>query len=554
MYKLLVVDDEPLIQVGIKSMVNWTELNIDLIGTAANGQAALKMIADGAPDIVITDLKMPVMSGLELIRNCRERYGSERPWFIILTSYEDFHMAKEALTYQVTDYLVKLELTPDALREAIGRVTERIQQSENRFVPVESIVHPFYDKFFIRLLNNLFESEEQFALQSRELNLDFHYKGYVCCYGEMMDCQAAPLHAAPPALSMEKQLALFSSAMQMLKELSGKYRPAYGLSLDTRHFALIFCFGTGNGDDEPDSWVPLMKTTLGSIRETLTKYYNISFRCGIGNLVDSPLAICDSYQHSRQACMDATPDQPIACFEDSAPRGLSIHASFNISLFKADLTKAFEEYDSEILTRILDSLCELFLAHPNHFVQVLDGACNILYLSISLLQDGERIVSDFFRDYPDGYRSIYRQTTVEQIVGWLEFFKGQLCALFEIRHRDYKNHIVTNVKKYINEHVTQRLSLNQVAAVFGISPNYLSQLFGKYNDLGFSGYINACKINESKRLLDEGNLKIYEVADMLGFESSFYFSKVFKKMEGVSPTEYLNEAAPKNRQSTSPET
>lgn len=540
MYKLLIVDDEPLIQVGVKSMINWAELNIELAGTAMNGQVALKMIEEQSPDIVITDLKMPVMSGLELIKHCREQYGSERPWFIILTGYEDFNMVREALTYQVTDYLVKIELTPDTLKEAIGRVTERIQQSASRFAPSDSIVHPFYDKFFIRLLNNLFESEEQFVLQSRELNLDFHYKGYVCCYGEIIGTQAASLHTTPPALSVEKQLTLFSSSMQMLKELAGKYCPAYGLSLDTRHFALIFCFETADMDNGPDSWTALMKNALSSIRETLTKYYNVSLQCGVGNLVNNPLAICDSYQHSRQACLEAAPERPVVCFEDSMPRSLSHYGSFNISLFKDDLTKAFEEYDSEILRQILDSLCELFLAHPGHFVQALDGACNILYLSISLLQDGEKIVSGFFRDTPDGYRSIYKQTSVEQVVNWLGFFERQLCELFDNHHKDYKNHIVTSVKKYINEHVSQRLSLNEVAAVFGISPNYLSQLFGKYNDLGFSEYINTCKIHESKRLLDEGNLKVYEVADMLGFESSFYFSKVFKKVEGVSPTEYLN--------------
>lgn len=79
-----------------------------------------------------------------------------------------------------------------------------------------------------------------------------------------------------------------------------------------------------------------------------------------------------------------------------------------------------------------------------------------------------------------------------------------------------------------------------MAAVFGISPNYLSQLFGKYNETGFSEYINSCKIKESKKLLEEGNLKVYEIAEMLGFESAFYFSKVFKKLEGIAPTEYQN--------------
>lgn len=533
MYKLLIVDDEPLIQVGIKSMVNWEKLNIELVGTAMNGQIALNMIEESSPDIIITDLKMPVMDGMELIRLCRERYGGERPWFIILTSYEDFHLVKEAITYQVTDYLVKLELTPDSLTEAISRVTEHIRRSESRLASSENLIHGFYDKFFIRLLNNLFESEEQFRLQSRELNLDLHYGGYVCCYGEMLGSRSEELSSQP----METQLTRFSASMQMLKELSGKYCPTYSLSLDTRHFALIFCFEAA---EKADSWVPLMKKALQSISQALTRYYNISFRCGIGTLAEHPLAICDSYQSSRQACRHTTAEEPIYCLEKHPRKGPPDYGSFNISLFKADLTRAFEEYDSEVLKKTLDSLCELFRMHPGHYVQVLDGVCNILYLSISLLQDGEQIVSEFFRDNPDGYRSVYKQTSVEQLVNWLEFFEKQLCRLFDSRHGDYKNHIVTNVKKYINEHLGKRLSLNEVAAVFGISPNYLSQLFGKYNDLGFSEYINTCKVRESKRLLDEGTLKIYEIADKLGFESSFYFSKVFKKVEGVSPTEYLN--------------
>lgn len=81
MYKLLIVDDEPLVQVGIKSMLNWADLNIEVVGTAVNGQAALKMVSELAPDIVITDIKMPVMSGLELIRQCRELYGSEKLFY-----------------------------------------------------------------------------------------------------------------------------------------------------------------------------------------------------------------------------------------------------------------------------------------------------------------------------------------------------------------------------------------------------------------------------------------------------------------------------------------
>lgn len=530
MYQLLIVDDEPLVQAGIKSMLNWAELGIEVCGTAMNGQAALKIIEERVPDIVITDIKMPVMSGLELAKICMERYGTVRPSFIILTSYEDFHMAKEALTYQVTDYLVKLELTPEILRQTVEKAIDKLEKASEKVETGTTDMHLFYDKFFISLLHNLFESEEQFLLQSRDLNVNFQYAGYVCCYGEIISPNA-------DTMSADKQLSLFTTSLQMIKELGVKYMPLYAISLDVRHFALIFCYKNNPADN--GSYHDEIASILRNMSATLHNYYNVSLLCGIGSLVDSPQSICDSYQYSRQACLTATAEAPIQFFEHILQAD-SHHSSFNISLFRNDLTRAFEEYDADILQQTISSICELFLAHPGHYVQAMDAACNILYLSLSLLQDGETIVSGFFKDNPDGYRSIYKQSNVEQIVSWLNFFAEQLAELFRNRKKDYKNHIVTNVRKYINEHVREHLSLNEVAAMFGISPSYLSQLFSKYNETGFTEYVNTCKIRESKRLLTEENLKVYEVAEMLGFESAFYFSKVFKKVEGVAPTEYLN--------------
>ena len=530
MFQLLIVDDEPLVQVGIKSMINWSEFGIEICGTAMNGQSALKIIEEMSPDIVITDVKMPVMSGLELIKECRERYGTSYPEFIILTSYEDFHMVKEALTYQVSDYLVKLELTADLLKKCIEKVLEKI--SKKNIAPKNSSenTHLFKDKFFISLLHNLFESEEQFLLQSKDLNLDFGYNGYVCCYGEIVSSTADSL---PP----DKQISLFTSSLQMMKELATKYMPVYALSLDIRHFALIFCYNA-SFEDKTDFFVDILHI-LQNMSSTLQNYYNVHLRCAIGSLVNTPQAICDSYQYSRQAYLSVSAEEPIVFFENTLPEN-SHRNAFNISLFKNDLTRAFEEYDPFILKQSISTLCELFLANPKRYIQAMDAACNILYLSISLLQNGESIVSGFFENTPDGYRSIYKMSNVEQIVSWLGSFSEQLALVFEQRRQDHKNHIVTNVRKYINEHLREHLSLNEVAAMFGISPSYLSQLFSKYNETGFSEYINTCKINEAKRLLKEENLKVYEVADMLGFESAFYFSKVFKKLEGISPSEYIN--------------
>ena len=97
-----------------------------------------------------------------------------------------------------------------------------------------------------------------------------------------------------------------------------------------------------------------------------------------------------------------------------------------------------------------------------------------------------------------------------------------------------------NTKKYILEHLHERIVLQDIADNFGVSPNYLSQLFKRFEQIGISEYITNLKIRKAKELLKDGSLKIYEVADRLGFESAFYFSKVFKKMTGVAPKDFRN--------------
>ena len=122
---------------------------------------------------------------------------------------------------------------------------------------------------------------------------------------------------------------------------------------------------------------------------------------------------------------------------------------------------------------------------------------------------------------------------------WMHTLCDGLCDFFVSEKDDYKNHVVTNVKAYINQNPDQKLTLNEVAAAFGISPTYLSTLFGKYSDLGFVTCVNHAKITAAKEMLRESNDKIYEIAEKLGFESAYYFSKVFKKVEGCPPREYI---------------
>lgn len=135
MIKLLIADDEALVCIGLQSMLKWEKYNIEIVGIAHNGAQEEEMIESLQPDIVITDIKMPVKSGLEVAESVREKHG-RLPLFIILTSYEEFEYAHAAIKVQAVDYLVKLDLTPQTLENSIKKVTAIIGDYKS------SDVHP----------------------------------------------------------------------------------------------------------------------------------------------------------------------------------------------------------------------------------------------------------------------------------------------------------------------------------------------------------------------------------------------------------------------------
>lgn len=530
MINLLIADDEPLVQAGIKSMLNWEDYDINIIGTATNGAVAYNMIKEHSPEIVITDIKMPLMSGLELAKKCYEE-GMSLPVFIILTSYEEFQFVKEALTYQVVDYLVKLELTPEILGESLKRAIGKMSELQKKISGTDTSISSIYllkEQFYTRLVLNLFESEHQFETQFNNLNIDFNYKAFAASYIEIQSTKL-------PSMSSEKKLNLYTSSLQIVRELTAKYIPCHVLSLDTKHFAIIFFL-----DKYTEEFKEIIRSTIEQVSYMLYNYYSVTILASIGAVVKKPIQIASSFQDAKQIFSQLTPERPLLFAEDT-PYDKPLRNVFNMSLFKEDIRKAYAEFDEKALYAIFTSIMELFQNRPAHYVQALDAAGNILYLSLSLLNNGEQIVSEIFKNKSNGYRSLYELTNVEQILAWLTIFRDGLCESFATHNKDYKNHIVINVKKYITEHVEEKLTLNKVAEVFNISPNYLSVLFSKYNDLGFTDYINQSKIDSAKKMMTNGDLKIYEISDVLGFESAFYFSRVFKKVTGVSPRDYMSQ-------------
>lgn len=538
MIKLLIADDEPLVCVGLQSMLKWGDFGVQIVGTARNGQQAAQMIEQLAPDIVISDIKMPLKSGLELLQECTQRYG-RIPLFIMLTSYEEFEFLRKAMRYQALDYLIKLELNAASLSAAITKGIAVLEEIRSAQTPAAALqrsggIQALREKFFIRLFNNLFDSEEQYRLQKKDLNINFSAHSYAVAACEI---QLYP----NMRLDGEKLLALCISTVQMARDTLGRYLPCYVTTLDMRHFTVTFCLPPLSADD----WQSTVAAALKKTTDALRSYFNVDIWASVGQRVENPRRLSVSYHSARKGLHGLSAQSPLVFFSaDQSGRGTEDAAA--LSTARKAIRRAFEEMDTVALYDSLTTAADEISSHPDQQVQALDTASNILYMAISLLPDGEKTVAEIFCTEPDGYRSVYSLNTAPEIAGWVQRLRDGCCERLQARRQGYKRQVVENVKAYINENLSKKLSLNEVAAVFNFSPNYLSQLFAKSSGEGFVEYITSARVAAAKEMLARGDGKIYEIAKKLGFESSFYFSKVFKKVEGISPSQYLQRFHPAN--------
>ena len=531
MMKLLAVDDEMLVLVGLKSMLDWKSLGIEYAGTAHNGQQALEQIEQIKPEIVLIDINMPVKNGLEVAKECREKYG-KLPVFIFLTSYEEFSFAQEAVSVQALDYLVKISLTPEKLEKSIRKAIDQINEIKKTLAGTENTatngntaqdVSVYRDRFFIRLFNNYFENAEQSAAAAEELGIKFAPGKYLVVLCKIASRSGREMNGSQYAK-------LSDSAVQIAEETVNRFFPCYAVAVDVHNFALVIMKG---GKDVRRA---VMADVLPKVQEVVFSYFSVDVFCAVGLPVEKPSEICNSYYSAYLASESNNEENPIVSADDKYD--VPEQSSF-ISEKRSDFIQALENLNPERIHAIIDDFVSYYSQHIAERFGAMDCACFMLYASCTMIPDGEKKLDSFFGQDSGGIKSIYQMRTTKEILSWMNRLAAGIDDTLAEKRITYKDRIIDSVKEYIRINITRRLTLNEVSDVFGFTPNYLSQMFAKSGDIGFVEYVTAQKVAAAEKLLEaDANIRIYELAERLGFESAFYFSTVFKKVKGCSPSEY----------------
>lgn len=549
MYQVLLVDDEPLILTGIQSMINWEDYDCVITDKASNGKQALEKMEKSMPDIVITDIKMPVMTGIEFMQECRDR-GYDTV-FILLTNLEEFSLAKSALALGAADYLVKMEMTQEMMGNSLKRATEMCNQKR---ILTDKIPHrEFHPKdvkqtatgFFRDILEKAGNLSDEFRKKWQEpvekMELEQLYEN-----GVLMWIRPYKDRDLFENVSEDDRKEILDYAQSLMEQFMNRIHSGCCTLVWKRMGILAI--------------LPGQNRTEKYYRDTGKKICNILedyFGCQTLVAISAPME--DIWGGSKRALSQIKKIQEFYYYHSNEPVVLvsdveahfweerhARHDTFDISFLKKDLRQALVQQDKEKVNSVFEELSALFTEFHPAREQVVNACANLYYFFLSYVEEDALIKEEM--PYPSVVMEILLECfTLKAHTRWLLKFGSWVGNTMENFHRGSKtDKIVEAAKEYVRENYGEKLTLAAIASKIGISQGYLSSVFKKQTGGNLNDYINQMKIEKAKELLEKHEYMMYEISDMLGFENPYYFSKVFKKLTGITPSEYEMHRAAQN--------
>jgi two-component system response regulator YesN len=511
MYKVLLVDDENIIIDSISSLINWNAHGFELLGAAYNGLKAFRMICDRQPDIVITDIKMPGMNGLDLVAKVREELPDTV--FIILSGYGEFEFASRAIQFGVKHYLLK-PCDEEDLLPVLIKIKDEMDRKHSRDTFVQEInqsirkVLPQVKEQFLR----------DFATTERYSRNDaaFFIKLFKI---EEEQFQLVLLHMSSESDFLER-----FALKNIAEEIIGNDRVCLSTTIEGEVLLLIqpVC------EDE-------LVEKLEEIRDTYNHYYKIDIISAVSKEMDFyniPSMYAQTWDNLKYAFYlgdgSIITDRDANFIKDDGESGRDLTFGDIASFVKTGDLDHVQQGLAAFFDRIDSGKLDIHLAK---------SYCMELYLTIAR-QCGSEPMNEYFK----GVVRIQDMNTLNQIKEFITATALEIARMNYDKTRKKHSMVIDTVIQCIRENLQNpELSLTWIAKeVLFMNENYLGKLFAKEMNEKFSQYVMRVRIEKARELFDSPmDYKIYEVSEMTGFaDYPQYFSQVFKKYTGFTPSEY----------------
>lgn len=536
MLKVMIVDDEVLARVGVKSLIPWHENDYELIGECDNGKSGLELAIQSNPDIIITDIKMPIMSGIELIKAAKE-HGLKAK-FIVLSSYDDFELVKEAMKEGALDYLLKLQLEPEQLIKVLDHIKDDISIKDHKNKPKSydyEDIDLLKDKFLKNLLYGEY-GEHEIQQYLKLYNIILPSKNLICLVLKVNNTNN--IHKIEDNMFVK-------SITNIILEGIKNYGIGQVVYLEPECYSII-CSIT-ECDQQAQEYEVINRMTM-SIQEFIRNSMNVSVSIGISRVYRGLKFVRQAYTEALEAIAKGESYiGSIISYQDINQLNPDEHTNQmdkmdeNLNQLALVLKSNNSERIEESFNLLIDNLAQISLFSNKQLI----GTSHIFLFIINDFIDKFKLdPKDIWGEDGNDYYKITNNSRGFDYSKWVS--KVKVSVLKALSEEEKYLSIIVKAKQYVAANIDSNISLGSASHYLGLSSGYFSRLFSKEMGQGFNEYVTNEKINLAKELMLSTNYKIYEIANRLGYENAYYFSRVFKKVEGISPKEYKNNPRHKN--------
>ncbi len=524
MLKVIIADDEERICKLIHALVDWESLSMEVVATAHNGPEVLELVEKYSIDLLITDIRMPGMSGLDVIQTLKK----EKPEMeiIIISGYAHFEYAKAAISYGVGNYLLKpinktelistLEKVRDGIlnKRAIEENTNQLIQKNEKDI-----------KRIQRLLIDYLLEQKCKNMNLEELNEEYHLHMHPGCFQAFwLKMDGLTKDITPNGMGI---------VMGKVEQLLEKSLEPVCIEMVITHKSTS-CIGIINYDTDKQGEVKqILKKCLAQLEYEKTLYGDVTFTMSISagiNNTDNLVDILNEVELIiKERILRGTGKILEKIVIEKKVRDQNILETYLRMITQAIEFRSPEESESTI--RFM--MEEIKKSKDLHGYEILDivHSCGNLFLSQINVENRQECLLHFDE-------RCEQCRNVEELFTILKELQDDHIRRLQKQYEDDVNRPIRQAKQYIQNHYSEPISLETVSEIVGLSPAYFSTLFKKYEKEGFAKYLINVRIEQAKIILRETNMSVSEVCKKVGYNDLKHFNHTFEKMTGVKPATY----------------
>lgn len=527
MLRVLLVDDEPFITQGLSILIDWKALGYDIVSIKENGQAALEYLKEYEVDLIIADIKMPVMSGVELLREIRDCKIS-KAYFVIISGHSDFQYAQQALRYDCMEYLLK-PVRQEELIDILKRIALMHEDSSLKMRESKQMEMAYLARNIISLLSGKYDSDNITYVQEH-MNLSNELR-YIS-----IELDAIKLKESNDVFSEDDwrrcQRQIYQNCLEYLGEADGQHCIFDVSALEYGYdIGFIYCsyMSSKRGLMEQEFLNDLLRTVTQSLHMPVVMF--------VGNQVEDISQISESYRSATivKSVQVFGKNQPIAYYETKIKQKQKSEVLCKYTLDR--LIQSIEQKDEK---KIEESIDELYGKMNALGLDVDLVDLNINYLLFHLIslaaEQDDHVNQEEILHYIS--KNAFNWGAMRGSKRNMKHFALEYAEYLTQLRRTVSSGVLSQIEKEIKQHYQENLTLKELSKKYYINSAYLGQIFQKKYGRTFKEYLNSYRMEQAVLLLLRTDKKVYEIAEAVGYHDLDYFINRFITAKGCTPTRF----------------